>query len=214
LIWFSDGRALHSHMRLHGSWHIYRPHERWQAPAWQMRFMIRTDAFVAVCFRAPVLELLTKRAVERHPDLSSLGPDLLGNSEALPDAAAAAVLPLRTSPELTIGEALLNQRNVAGIGNVFKSEVLYLCGVHPWTKVEHLDDESLLRILQTAQHQLAANVGTGPRRTRRELGVSERFWVYGRSGKPCARCGTPIRMERQGASRRSTYYCPKCQAAI
>ena len=206
LIHFEDGRALHSHMGMHGSWHIYRPGERWQRPPAPGRCVLETDAFVAVCFGAPTLELLSRGALGEHEGLRHLGPDLISSDGPEPGLAR-----LRQHGELAIGEALMQQSIVAGIGNVYKSEVLFLCGVSPFARVRELSDESLLRLLETAQRLLRRNLGGAPRRTRHALGDAERYWVYRRSGSSCHRCATTVRMRRQGAAARSTYYCPTCQ---
>ena len=206
LIHFEDGRALHSHMGMHGSWHIYRPGERWQRPPAQGRCVLETDAFVAVCFGAPTLELLSRAALGDHEQLRHLGPDLIVSDG--PDSGLAR---LRQHGELPIGQALMQQWIVAGIGNVYKSEVLFLCGVSPFTRVRELSDESLQRLVETAQRLLRRNLSGAPRRTRNALGDAERYWVYRRSGSPCHRCGTTVRMRRQEPGARSTYYCPECQ---
>jgi endonuclease-8 len=219
LIVFEDGRALHSHMRMHGSWHLYRPGERWQAPAFQARCVLETDAFVAVCFRAPLVEVLSPSALAQHPLLSGLGPDLLNPAPGAepseqPDLFFAAVLErFRAHSELAIGEALLAQNLAAGIGNVYKSEALFLCGLSPFVRVAALEDAALRRLIETAQRLMRENLSPAPRRTRHALGAGPRYWVYRRSGKPCARCGTLVKMQRQGAQLRSTYYCPECQPA-
>ncbi len=209
LIHFADGRALHSHMGMHGSWHIYRPGERWQRPPAQGRCVLETDAFVAVCFGAPTLELLSRAALREHEQLRKLGPDLIVSEGPEPGLES-----LRQHGELPIGEALMRQQIVAGIGNVYKSEVLFLCGVSPFTRVRELSDESLQRLVETGQRLLRRNLGGAPRRTRHALGDAGRYWVYRRSGSPCHRCGTPLRMRRQEPGARSTYYCSTCQPDV
>lgn len=208
LVRFDDGRVLHTHMRMTGSWHLYRPGEGWQRPRRQARVVLETGRFVAVCFNAPVVELLTAGGVERHAALSRLGPDLL--SEAFD--ASEARRRLRERGELPIGEALLSQSAVAGIGNVYKSETLFLCGTDPFLRVRELPDSEIDRIVARARALMSANLTGRPRATRPGLSP-ERTWVYRRRGRPCFRCGTPIRMLRQGLDGRSTYWCPACQPA-
>lgn len=207
LVHLSDGRVLHTHMRMTGSWHVYRAGERWQKPARQARFVLETGDWVAVCFNAPVIELLTAAELARHTPLSALGPDVLAPDFDLVEARTR----LRARAELEIGEALMDQRALAGIGNVYKSETLFLCGVDPFLPVAALSDRDLDRLVSKARALMAANVSGAPRATRPGLTSAERTWVYGRSRRPCRRCATPIRMRRQGTAARSTYWCPVCQ---
>ncbi|HZD79026.1 MAG TPA: DNA-formamidopyrimidine glycosylase family protein [Actinomycetota bacterium] len=208
LIDFSDGSTLHTHMRMHGSWHVYQPGERWRLPPAAMRAMVQVEGAVAVCFRAPVVEVLEGGALRRHPQLTSLGPDLCAPA---PDLDAAVEGLGRLLPGSTqIGVALLDQRAAAGIGNVYKSEVLFACGIDPFTPVTALDEATRRRVVETAARLLRANLDArAPRRT-----VPEGLAVYGRAGRPCRRCGTPIRSRKQGEAARATYWCPACQPAI
>ena len=202
---FSNGLALHSHMQMAGSWHIYRPGERWRRPGYQARVVLRTDAYEAVCFGAPTVELLSAAEEREHGPLATLGPDLL----AADFDPALARERLRALADVEIGPALLDQRALAGIGNVYKSEVLFLCKVSPFPRVGELADEDLDRLIGEARRLLLANRET---RVRVTTGVERRgaeLWVYGRQGRPCRRCGAEIRMERQAG--RSTYWCPACQ---
>ncbi len=202
LVRFDDGRTLHTHMRMDGSWHIYRPGERWMRPAHTAVAVLETEAWIAVCFDAPLVEV-----VRGDPALvQKLGPDLLAPSVDLDEAIAR----LRACGELAIGEALLRQSAVSGIGNVYKSEVLFLRRVDPFAKVGALDDATLRALLEEARRAMKANLTGNARVTRRRFGGAK-VWVYGRSGKPCFECGTPVRMRRQGDAGRSTYYCPRCQ---
>jgi endonuclease-8 len=208
LVHFDDGRALHTHMRMTGSWHVYRPGERWQRPAWRARVVLETDAFVAVCFDAPVARMLAPGADRRAPDLASLGPDILAPDFDAREASAR----LRLRGEAPIGEALVAQGAVAGVGNVYKSETLFLCGVNPFGPVRDLSDETLRNVLARARELMRSSAdGRIPAAERRALGRGVRAWVYRRSGRPCRRCGTTIRMRRQGEAGRSTYWCPSCQ---
>ena len=217
LMRFSHDLVLRTHMRMNGSWHIYRPGETWRRPRRDMRIVVATAEFEAVGFNVPVAEFLEPRALARQEDLRLMGPDLLGDTFD----AAEALRRLRARPELSIADAILNQRLVAGAGNVYKSEVLFLCGVNPFARVADVDDERLTAILTTARRHLQANVidataaivtYRGYRRTTRRADPAERLYVYGRAGKPCRKCGTPIAMRAQGPHARLTYWCPTCQA--
>jgi endonuclease-8 len=216
LMHFSGGLLLRTHMRMNGSWHIYRRGEPWQRSRRDMRIVITTGDFEAVGFSIPVAELLAARDVERHDDLRKIGPDLLADGFD----AAEALRRLRERTATTVAEAILNQRVIAGIGNVYKSEVLFICRVNPFTPVAQLSDEQLSSIVSTARGLLRANTSdtlapmttyTGFRRTTRRDDPKERLWVYGRARLPCRRCGTPIAIRKQGLDARLTYWCPGCQ---
>jgi endonuclease VIII len=207
LLRFGGGVTLHTHLRMTGTWHVYRPGSRWRASAHLARAVVRTAAYVAVCFAAPVVELLTAAELRAHGPLESLGPDLLA-----PDFdGARAREGLRARGPAPIGDALLDQTALAGIGNVYKSEVLFLCGVSPFRKVADLADEVLDRIVATAVVQMKRNLAGGLRRTTSGL-EAQPLWVYERGGRPCRRCGRAIERRVQGALARSTYWCPRCQA--
>ena len=217
LIAFSGDLTLRTHMRMHGSWHLYRPGERWRRPHRDMRVVIETAAAVAVAFNVPIAEWLTSRDLPRHEELNALGPDLLDSE--FNRAAAIARLRLRTHDP--IGDALLNQRVVAGVGNVFKSEILFLARVDPFTAVERIAEESLAEIVEIARRLLKANVLTpsqtlclaAGRRTTASLNPRDSLWVYGRGGKPCRVCGTLISTRKTGPYARLTYWCSRCQPA-
>jgi endonuclease-8 len=207
LVRFDDGRSLRTHLRMRGSWHLYRSGERWRRPEHRARVAIVTDSgFVAVCFDAPVVQLGTEFAMR---DLEKLGPDATADDFD----AAEAKRRIRARPELTIGEALLLQRAMAGVGNVIKAEALFLCRENPFQRVAEVSDERLDGLVATAHQLLVANRESGPRTSRNALTGSP-LWVYGRSGKRCLRCGSRIAMRRQGALARSTYYCPRCQDVV
>src|SRR5260370_4705982 len=211
VIRFDNGLALHTHLRMTGTWHRYAPGERWKMPAWKARVVLEVAEHVVVCFNAPVGELMQDRAVALHPALVSLGPDL-----ARPEFdASAALTRLKARSELEIAEALLDQRIMAGVGNVFKSEVLFTEGMNPWAHVSELEEDVLQRLIATAHRLLMENVapGAGPHRVTTMGDPSARgdLWVYGRAGRACSRCRTPIRSQRQGALNRPTYWCPMCQ---
>jgi endonuclease VIII len=213
LMWLGGNLVLRTHMRMHGSWHIYRPGERWQRPRHEMRIVIATAPYVAVAFTVPVAEFVDAASLEREGPVAELGPDPLRDGFD----AAAAVARLQARDEMEIAEALLDQRAIAGIGNVFKSEILFAARVSPFAAVQGLGEETLARIVRIAERQMHANVGeattaaAGGRRTLNRLDPLERLWVYGRRGLPCRRCGTPIQRAKQGADSRSTYWCERCQ---
>lgn len=209
--------TLRTHMRMNGSWHVYRPGEVWRRGAHRARIVIETSAFVAVAFDVQEAEVLTAAGLARHERLGKLGPDLLAPRFDEDEA----IRRLRERPEHTLEEALLDQRVVAGAGNVFKSEILFTVRVHPERRVGELDDETLRGLLKVARRYLLTNVGersgggmvtyTGFRRTTGRSDPSARLWVYGRMDEPCRVCGTPIQMRRHGEGSRSTYFCPRCQ---
>ena len=215
IIALDDGRALHTHLRMQGRWRV-RPKGAMsdehrarleQAPHSLnpvFTLSIETEGYIAVCEQAAIAHLVTEREVERR--MSSLGPDLLGQDF---DAKLAREN-LRKRPELPIGEAIMLQSMLAGIGNVYKSEVLFLERVSPFVTVAELDDAKLDAIVARSKELLRRNK-KGPRRT--TFGTLSRmpFYVYERSGELCLKCGERIQMRRQGSLQRSTYYCPECQ---
>jgi endonuclease-8 len=217
LIRFSGNLVLRTHMRMNGSWHIYRPGERWRRPRRDMRVVVSTAEFEAVAFNVPVAEFVRADRLDRHRDLARLGPDLLADGFDLAEARKR----LRERPDQTIADALLDQRIVAGIGNVYKSEVLFACRTHPFARIAELSDAQLSALVETARKLLRANVGaalapmttyTGYRRTTRRASPGDRLWVYGRAGRPCRRCDTPIAARKTGDDARLTYWCPNCQS--
>jgi endonuclease VIII len=205
LIRFDNGLELRTHMRMNGSWHRYRPGERWRRGPSHARLVLEVPGAVAVCFDAPVVELFETRAAAIHPTLARLGPDLLGTGWDDASAAEAARRlrdPARAS--LTISEALLDQRALAGIGNIWRNETLWHERVDPWAPVGGLDDATLDRLVATAHRLLRSSVDVAPGRARTR--------AYRRTGRPCPRCGTPIRSAgRSVAITRTTYWCPRCQ---
>lgn len=204
---FDDDRSLYSHMKMEGSWHVYRPGERWRVPRHRARVALETDEWTAVCFDAPVMELLTPFQIRGHPALRDLGPDLIADELDLD----AVVRRFRRHDAEPIGVALMNQSIVAGIGNVYKSELLFIHRVDPFVPTSEVDDHTLKTLTKTAADLLKKNLRGSRRRTRFALDSAE-LWVYGRSGRPCLRCGETVRMRRQGAQQRSTYYCSNCHS--
>jgi endonuclease-8 len=208
LVRFTGGAVLHTHQGMRGSWHLYRSDGPRRRPASRARAAIETADAVALCFLAPVVELLSPSEAASHPALARLGPDVLQ-----PDfAPALAHRRLRERAHLEIGVALMDQTALAGVGNVYKSEALFLAGVSPFAQVGGLDDATLGRIVGVARDLLRRNLGPGMRRTTTALAPG-RLWVYRRAGQPCRRCGSAIARAAQGEQARSTYYCPTCQGA-
>jgi endonuclease VIII len=215
LIRFDNGLELRTHLRMNGSWHRYRPGERWRRPVARARLVLEVPGAVAVCFDAPVVELLEQRTESIHPSLGRLGPDLLAPDFDADEAMRRLRDPTRAVT--AIGEALLDQRALAGIGNVYKNEVLWIERVSPFAGMAELDDNTLARLVATARRLLLANVagGRGPERvtTAGDKGASDPLYIYGRTGRPCRRCRTPIVRATQGSDiPRSTFWCPTCQA--
>jgi endonuclease-8 len=220
LIDLDDGLTLHSHLGMTGSWHRYARGEPWRRPASGLVALLETDRHVVVCFDAPVLELLEHRALELHPALAGLGPDLLGDEPDL-DAAVARLLDARRA-RLSIGEALLDQTAVAGLGNVYRSELLFIERLDPLVPTGSMPAERLVRLLEGGRDLLRANTGGGDRvtmpdalgaRPEAPAGLRRRAdrWVYGRAGRPCRRCGTLIRSQALGRPPRRVFWCPRCQ---
>lgn len=217
LIVFSGDLILRTHMRMNGSWHLYRQGERWWRGPQAMRVRIDTADWVAVAFNVPVAEFVTPQQLATTDPVAKLGPDLLGREFDRDEA----VRRLIASAHQPIAMSLLDQRLVAGIGNVYKSEVLFLSGVNPFTAAGAVPQETLERMMDLARGLLRDNVidGSSPRiQTYRNLRMTNRasehdesLWVYGRAGKPCRRCGTAIEMKKMGIEARSTYWCPRCQ---
>ncbi|MGQ0608386.1 MAG: DNA-formamidopyrimidine glycosylase family protein [Chloroflexota bacterium] len=210
LIGFDGDLTLRSHLRMSGSWHRYRPGERWRRPAHQASAVLETAESVAVAFNTPVIELLTDADLRRSRSLRELGPDLLGPTFNMDEALDR----LRARGGMQLGNALLDQRAVAGIGNVYKSEISFLERLDPWAPISAFDDAELGTALRTARRLIQANTRGGARITTGS-GVRghQGLWVYGRSGRPCRRCGTLIRQRRQGELARLTFWCPLCQTS-
>jgi endonuclease VIII len=203
LVHFGSGLTLRTHMRMTGSWHLYPAGRPWRKPAHLMRALVEADhGWVAVCFQAPVVETY-HRAGGEPGQLAGLGPDL---AAADPDLDAAVARAAGAGEGVAVADLLLDQRVVSGIGNVYKSEVLFLHGLDPFTPASEVDADRLRRILASAHELLRANLDRSRRVTYRG-GVA----VYGRRGRPCPRCGTPVEMRIQGPNARTTFWCPACQ---
>lgn len=200
VIRFDNGLALHSHMRMRGVWQVYRPGERWSRPAWQLKAALETADSVAVCFNAPTVELVRDVASR----IGHLGPDIVAE-EWSPSVAVARARKLNDTP---VGDLLLDQRVVAGIGNVYRCETLWSRRINPWAPAHELDDETLRELFEAAREAMRANLSGGARRRFPGYGAGA---VHGRRGRPCPRCGTTIRVRAMGEHARLVYWCPTCQ---
>jgi endonuclease-8 len=218
LIHFSGGAALATHMLMSGSWHIYRPGERWQQPRANMRIVLENSEYIAVGFRVPVAKILKPGELTRAVGIPAAALDVL-NDEFDAEAAARRVL---AHQDEEIADVLLHQEVLAGVGNVFKSEICFVTGINPFCKVAALDGDRVRAAIAAAQRLLAANVledsgetivtyGGRKRRTTHEADPGASLWVYGREGEPCRRCGEPIHRRIQGPDARVTFWCPRCQ---
>jgi endonuclease-8 len=217
LMHFSGDLILLTHMLMSGSWHIYRPGESWQRRPIDMRILVKTGKIWAVAFNVPVAEFHTADTLRRRDGFRTLGQDVL----APEFDSAEAVAELRSHPGLEVGVALLTQSIMAGLGNVFKSEVCFACGVNPFRRVASLSAEELVCVVDTARKFLLANVTetsgdhivtySGMRRTTGRANAEERLFVYRRRNEPCRHCGTAIESRKQGLGARTTFWCPQCQ---
>ncbi|MFG1808306.1 DNA-formamidopyrimidine glycosylase family protein [Streptomyces sp. NPDC049040] len=198
--------TLHSHLRMDGSWHLYAPGERWRGgPEHQVRAVLENESRIAVGYRLPVLALLPTG--EESTVVGHLGPDLLG-----PDwDPAAALRRLAAGPERPVGEALLDQRNLAGIGNVYVAELCFLRGVTPWTPYGEVTAPEKMVLL--AKRLLEANKARPGHVTTGDTRRGRTHWVYDRAHRPCLRCGTQVKVGEHGPvdQRRVAYWCPRCQ---
>jgi endonuclease-8 len=197
--------TIHTHLKMEGSWHLYRPGSRWRGPDHQVRLVLGTHDWVAVGFRLGTVEVLARK--DEDSAVGHLGPDLLG-----PDwDVAEAVRRLRSTPQRPVGEALVDQRNLAGIGNMYKAEVCFIAGLSPWAPVFEVAD--LPGLVSLAQRVLEANKQRAAQTTTGDTRRGQQLWVYARAGQPCRRCRTPIRRAAPDdpTGERSTYWCPRCQ---
>ena len=218
LIHFSGGGILVSHLLMNGRWHIYRPGERWQVGRMHMRILIENSEYQAVGFRIPVARMHTGQSLARDPHIVSVESDLL---RAEFDADAVLERLLGRGHE-AIADALLDQSVLAGVGNVFKSEVCFVCGLNPFRRVETLTRAEAAEAVETARLLLKANVledssdtivtyRSQLRRTTHESDPGASLWVYGRAGQPCRKCGKPIESRLQGPNARVSFWCAECQ---
>jgi len=198
ILHFSGGLALHSHLGMRGTWHLYRQGERWRFPPASAWIALRSDSVEAVNFGGSTLRIASEAELERDPRLRRLGPDLLADGFD-PAAGVRALRGLGANAEL--GEALLDQTAVAAIGNIFKSEGCFAARLDPWATLGEFDDAQLSDVLEKTRSLMLAAVenGRAPKR------------IYRRAGMPCPRCRERIRSRGQGDSARTTYWCPRCQ---
>jgi endonuclease-8 len=190
--------ALHSHLGMNGSWHVYPRGARWRKPASAAWALFRGESEEAVQFGGPTLRVMPAARLRR--ELSRLGPDILAPDFDL----AATIASLRTAPARELGDALLDQHLLAGIGNIFKSESCFAAHLNPWTRIADLTDDDLERVLTAARDLMLEAVASG----------RQQRAVYRRAGQPCPVCKTPLSSRGQGDDNRTTYWCPRCQAAI
>jgi endonuclease-8 len=207
---YDGGVTLRSHLGLYGAWHRYRPGETWRKPRRQASVVLVTDDWLFVCFNAREAEWLDGGGFRHRDGLDRLGSDLI--AEPLAPAALLARGRSLLAPQTPLADVLLDQRIAAGIGNVYKSEVLFLAGCAPARALADTDDATLTALYRLASDLLRANLGGGPRATRRNDDGHGHLWVYGRGGLPCLRCGAEVRRGLIGQRPRSTYWCARCQA--
>lgn len=206
IVW-DDGVVLHTHMRMTGSWHVYRVGERWRKPPHRARAVIGVADWVVVCFSAPVVETYRDFDPRRHPILGRLGPDLCHEHPDIDEC----VVRMRTydPPETTIAEVLLDQRVMCGVGNVYRCELLWACELNPWSKVSELSEDECRELVSLAHEMLRANLQRVNRVT--TSAVDGGLAVYGRQGKACSRCGDLVRVTHHGEANRVLYWCAGCQ---
>ena len=202
-----DEHTLHTHLKMEGAWHLYREGTAWRRPAHEARVVLRTEEWTAVGFALGVCEVLPR--ADEETAVAHLGPDLLGPDWDEDEA----LRRLRADPARPVAEAILDQRNLAGLGNLYKSELCFLAGVSPWLPVGEVPD--LPRLVRRARTVLDANKERVEQTTTGDLRRGQRTWVFRRDRQPCRRCGARIRAELQGdpAKERVTYWCPSCQPA-
>lgn len=225
LIYFSGDLILVTHMLMSGSWHLYRAGERWRMGRSRMRAVIRAGdgngEWEAVAFNVPIAEFHTARSLERYSPIPKLGPDVLAGEFTVASGVSRLSEYAARHPDEEIAVVLLNQRVLAGVGNVYKSEVAFAAGVNPFRTMRTITPKEMESIVNFAQRYMKANVlggkgdeivtYSGSRRTTGSMNRGERLWVYGRHGQECRRCGTTVMMRKHGEQARSTYWCPECQ---
>jgi endonuclease-8 len=222
----SDGGPLIlvTHMLMSGSWHVYRTGEKWWQPRAKMRVAITCGEMQAVAFNVPIAEFHTERSLARSSQVPKLGPDILAEGFTAEAGIAAMTQHALLHPEAEVGVTLLNQRVMAGLGNVYKSEVAFAAGVHPFRRMSTVTAREIQTMVDAAAKYMRANVSDGAsgaivtyggkRRTTHAMNVGDRLWVYGREGEECRRCGATIVRRLQGTQARPTYWCPQCQPWI
>ncbi|SDD92418.1 DNA-formamidopyrimidine glycosylase family protein [Nocardioides lianchengensis] len=197
--------TLHTHLKMEGAWRVYEPDRPWKRPAHQARVVLRTDTRVAVGFSLGIVELLPTTGEDDV--VGHLGPDLLGPDWDEDEA----LRRLHKDDSRSLGEALLDQTRLAGIGNMYMAELCFVSGVHPATPVGEV--ANLPRLVRRARQMLELNKERAVQSTTGDLRERERMWVYRRDRSPCRRCRTPVRVEQRGPAgrERASYFCPSCQ---
>jgi endonuclease VIII len=218
LIHFSGGGTLATHMLMSGSWHIYRPGERWQQPRFNMRIVIENTEYIAVGFKVPVAEMHTAQSLARDRRFPVPANDVLN-----PDFnTAEAALRIQAHRNEEIADVLLHQEVLAGVGNEFKSEICFVTGIHPFCRISALTPDQIDSLVTASQKLLRVNVlvdsgdtmvtyAGRSRRTTHESDPAASVYVYGRHAQPCRRCAAIIRRRLQGPDARVTFWCPRCQ---
>lgn len=210
LIGFSNGVTLHTHMKMTGSWHVYSQGDSWQKPQWQAKIVLGCADRLAVCFNAPVVELMLPSDMRRHRGLVELGPDILAPGELDVDEVCRRAGLLGAERE--IGEVLLDQRVIAGIGNIYRCEALFLERINPWTEYRELTREQFEAVVNRAQVLMRRNSGEGGDHGRDFAGGGPgNPWVYGRAGRGCRHCAASVQFARLGKAPRDVFWCPRCQ---
>ena len=204
-----NGTALRSHLGMHGSWHRYARAEPWRKPSAQASLVLRVGDDEYVCFNAKEIELVRQASVRGRIVQSRAGPDLIADDVEFAQLGRRARA--FNDSDVLVADVLLDQRVAGGIGNVYKSEVLFIERVPPQVPLGDVSDDSLARCFATAADLLRRNLGGGKRVTRFENDGAGRLWVYGRTALPCLRCDGRVTGRRLGRHHRSTYWCPACQ---
>jgi endonuclease-8 len=207
---FDDGTQLRSHLGMYGAWHRYRRGAPWRKPRRQASLILTAGADDFVCFNAKEVQWLSVHGFRRADGQVRLGADLIRDGLEAPEMLHRVAE--FCGPETLLVDLLLDQRVAAGIGNVFKSELLFLERRGPHLRVVDVDEAALLALYRRAVHLLGENLGGGARTTRFIADGRGRLWVYGRAGLPCLRCGAVVRRDPMGRQPRPTYWCPACQA--
>jgi endonuclease VIII len=197
---FEGDLMLHSHLRMTGSWAVYGRGRRWRRSPRRAWLVLGARGHEVVQFDGPVLELMTESRARFDQRLAALGPDILASELDAPRFLARL---RQDDPKRGIAEALLDQRNLAGIGNLWKVEGCWLAGIDPWRAVGRVGDDEVMRIVELTRTRMQESAATGAQSPHRR--------IYGRQGMPCPRCGGRIRARGQGEENRITFWCPECQ---
>lgn len=200
------GMTIHTHLKMEGAWKVFRVGQRWHGPGHQIRIALVTDDYSAVGYRLGIVDVVP--SVEEGRAIGHLGPDILGEDFDLQEV----LRHLKAQPERAIGEALLDQTVVAGIGNLYRNEVLFLMGIDPRAEVAGITDPAAL--LNKVRKMMRANLAHWSQTTTGNTRPSMRHWVFERAGAPCRRCGTKVESFVMGRPPRIAYVCPRCQSVV